>query len=372
VDTQTRDGKGDEAARPAPEWAPATRFYRQLVLTTLSLVLLAVLVYLLEKFATVLQQLLTAGFLVYALLPLHRWLVRHGVPSALAYLVITLTLFALGVLAVLAVQASFADLSTKLPRYRANCEQMMERVAAAIPGAGKNLIDPLLQREAGSVDWTFGALRGALETLVSFLSQAFVVLVYLVFLLAEQAGAARRIEGAFGPERARYALSVVGQVNRSIAEYLWVKTAMSVLTGALTMAVLYFFDVDYPVLWGVMAFLLNYIPYLGSLMATVLPVLLDLVQTQSFAHALALLAVFLVMQGAIGYGIEPLLAGSRLNLSPLVILLALAFWGSLWGIVGMILAVPLVVTAKIVLENIPATRPLAALMAGAPAKAAGG
>jgi predicted PurR-regulated permease PerM len=342
------------------------------MLTTLSLVLLAVLVYLLEKFATVLQQLLTAAFLVYALLPIHRWLVRHGVPSALAYLFITLTLFALGALAVVAVQSSFADLSTKLPRYRANCAQLLERITVALPGVGKNLIDPLLQLQAGSVDWTFSAVRSAMETLVSFLSQAFVVLVYLVFLLAEQAGAARRIEGAVGPERARYALEVVRQVNDSIAAYLGVKTAMSVLTGVLTTVVLYLFAVDYAILWGVMAFLLNYIPYLGSLMATMLPVLLDLVQTQSFAHALALLAVLLVMQGAIGYAIEPFLAGSRLNLSPLVILLALAFWGSLWGIVGMILAVPLVVTVKIVLENIPATRPLAALMASAPAKAPAG
>src|SRR5260370_39230797 len=97
----------ENPVRPAPEWAPATRSYRQLMLTTLRVVLLAVLVFLLEKFATVLQQLFTAAFLAYALLPLQRWLVRHGVPSALAYLFITLTLFTLGVLAVLAVQGSF-------------------------------------------------------------------------------------------------------------------------------------------------------------------------------------------------------------------------------------------------------------------------
>src|SRR5260370_34006015 len=113
------------------------------MLRTLSVVLLAVLVFLLEKFATVLQQLFTAAFLAYALLPLQRWLVRHGVPSALAYLFITLTLFTLGVLAVLAVQGSFADLSTKLPRYRDNCTQMMDRIAAALPGVGRNRIDPL-------------------------------------------------------------------------------------------------------------------------------------------------------------------------------------------------------------------------------------
>jgi predicted PurR-regulated permease PerM len=366
---EVREARQDGPAPPPAEWAPATRFYRQLMTTTLSLVLLAVLVFLLEKFATILQQLLTAVFLVYMILPVHRWLERHRVPSAAAYLVITLLLFGLTTAVVLAVQASVADLMTKLPTYRANCLAMVERLTARLPEHGEKLIDPLIHREGLTVDQTFAALRGAVETLAGFLGQAFVVLVYLVFLLAEQAGGPRRIEAALGPERGRFVLGVVRQVNDSIAEYLWVKTVMSLLTGVLTTAVLYAFGVDYPVLWGVVAFLLNYIPYLGSLLATVLPVLLGLVQTQSFTHALLLLLVLSVVQNGIGYGIEPFLTGSRLNLSPLMIILALAFWGALWGIVGMILAVPLVVTARIALANIPATRPLAALMTGGGAKA---
>jgi predicted PurR-regulated permease PerM len=338
------------------------------MVTTLTLVLLAVLVYLLEKFATILQQLLTAAFLAYMLLPVHRWLVRHRFPSAVAYLLITLLLFGLITAVVLAVQASVADLKTKLPTYRANCMEMVERVTTRLPGVEEKLIEPLRHREGLTVDQTFSALRGALEALAGFLGEAFVVLVYLIFLLAGLAGGPRRIEAALGPDRGPFVLGVVRQINDSIAEYLWVKTVMSVLIGVLTTVVLYAFGVDYAILWGVVAFLLNYIPYLGSLVAMVLPTLLALVQSQSLPHALLLLAVLAVVHNGIGYGLEPLMAGNRLNLSPLIIILALAFWGALWGIVGMILAVPLVVTVKIILENIPATRPLAALMAGAGGK----
>jgi predicted PurR-regulated permease PerM len=126
--------------------------------------------------------------------------------------------------------------------------------------------------------------------------------------------------------------------------------------------VLLLFGVDYPIFWGIVAFLLNFIPYLGSWVAVALPVLLSLVQFESPWRAVILLLILLSIQNAIGYAIEPSIAGSRLNLSPLVIILSLAFWGTLWGIVGMILAVPLVVVIKSILENIPETRPLATML----------
>jgi AI-2 transport protein TqsA len=362
VDTESSEKHKAGRSTAPGEGAAATRFYRQLMIAAMTVVLLAGLVYLLDKFGTVLQQLLTAGFVAYIILPIQRWLVRAHVPPALAYLLIVAAILGLGLVVGLAVQENFADLTTKLPGYQKNFTQLVERLSKDIPELDDNLIRPLLHRESASVDEGMKNLRRALNTLAGFLSQAFVVLIYLIFILAEQAGVQQRIGTAFGPERAPHIRHVIEQVNNSIAEYLSVKTLMSVLGGVLTVVVLYAFGVDYPILWGVIAFLLNYIPYLGSLAATVLPVLLAVVQFQSLGYALLLLAVLAVVQNGIGYGIEPFVAGSRLNLSPLVIILALAFWGALWGIVGMILAVPLVVTIKIILENIPATRPLAILM----------
>jgi AI-2 transport protein TqsA len=343
-------------------WAPATRFHRQLVTVAMTVVLLAGLVFLLEKFSTILQQLLTAGFLTYMLLPIHRWLVRRHVPRGPAYLVVLLAILGMGATLALAVQSSFDDFSTNLPAYRKNLERLVERIADDVPGIDKGQVRLLLHIQSSTVDESVTSLRKVIGTLVSVVSQAFVVLIYLIFILAEQTGAHRRIEKAFGSEQTLYVLRVTEQINTSIAEYILIKTLMSLLGGVLTAAAVYFFGVDFPILWGVIAFLLNYIPYLGSLAATVLPVLLALVQFEDVGRALFLLVTLVIVQNGIGYGIEPFLAGSRLNLSPLIIILSLAFWSTLWGVVGMILAVPLVVTVKIILENIPTTQPIAALM----------
>jgi predicted PurR-regulated permease PerM len=365
VDKTSTKSPEEERLWPLSDSGRPARFYRQLVMTTLTVVLVAALVFLLDRFAAVLQQLLTAGFLAYIILPVQRWLVRYHVPGPLAFLVIVAAILCLGGVLALAIQASFADLSAKLPAYQKSFAQLVEDLARDVPGLEEYVIQPLLKRDASPADRGVQTLRSALSTLVGFVGNAFVVLIYLVFLLAEQAGVRGRIAQAFGPERAPYVLGIVAQINESIAQYISVKTLMSVLGGVLTTAILYGFGVDYAVLWGVLAFLLNYIPYLGSLVATVLPVLLALVQFQSLGYALVLLVALGVMQNGIAYGIEPFLASSRLNLSPLVIILALAFWGALWGLIGVILAVPLTVTIKIVLENIPATRYLAILMSHA-------
>jgi predicted PurR-regulated permease PerM len=120
--------------------------------------------------------------------------------------------------------------------------------------------------------------------------------------------------------------------------------------------------VDYAGLWALIAFLFNYIPYLGSFVAIVLPVLLSLVQFEDPLRSLVILALLVFPQTAIAYLIEPRVAGKALDLSPFVIILSLAFWGSLWGIVGMILAVPLVVTIKAILDHMLVTRPFGRML----------
>ena len=114
--------------------------------------------------------------------------------------------------------------------------------------------------------------------------------------------------------------------------------------------------------WGTLAFILNFIPYLGSILATVLPVLLAVVQLDSFWAPILIFVLLISMQQLLGTFIEPRMQGTTLGVSPLLIILSLAFWGVVWGIVGMLLAVPLLMVVKIVFENIPATRPVADLM----------
>src|SRR5262249_54116865 len=250
-----------------------------------------------------------------------------------------------------------------LPVYQRNLRNMVYELAEHIPGVDAQTVERMLVGEARTAQENVRTLQSALGTFLGFASNVVVVLVYLVFLLVEQAGFARRIESAFGPVRARPILAVVARINTSITQYLAVMTFVCLLTGILTTAVLLAFGVDYAILWGILTFLANYIPYLGSLVAVALPVLLTVVQFGGLWPAVGVLVLLVLINNVIGFVIQPMMAGRRLDLSPLMILVSLAFGSAVWGVVGMILAVPMAVVVKTVLENVEETRPIAGLMA---------
>jgi predicted PurR-regulated permease PerM len=341
------------------------RFQKRLNLLAASLIVVVALIYLLQTFATVLQQLLVAVFIVYLIMPPYYWLVRRGFSPLLSrILILAGIVLAVTVLGVV-VGSSVADLEAKLPNYREALNHVINKTAIAIPGLGDKARGWWESNTPHTLDQVTRFVRVGLQALSNFLSQFFVVVIYVLFILAERASVRQRAMHAFRPEQIRRIQEFVERVNASITQYLVVKTLMSLLGGLATWVVLIAFGVDYAGLWGLIAFLFNYIPYLGSFVAIVLPLLLSLVQFEDPLRSVAILALLLLPQMAIAYMIEPRLTGKALDLSPFVIILALAFWGSLWGIVGMILAVPLVVTTKTILDQILVTRPLGRMLSNA-------
>src|SRR5262249_4973695 len=171
----------------------------------------------------------------------------------------------------------------------------------------------------------------------------------------------RRLALAFGESRAEHLLGVAGKINDAIARYIAVKTWISFLTGALSFVVLAAFGVEFALLWGGLVFLFNFIPYIGSWGAVSVPILLSFVQFEHPWRGVAVLVLLVLVQVVTGALLEPKLTGRRLDLSPLGVVVALSFWGSLWGVVGMILAVPLTVIIKIILDPIDEAKPVAPL-----------
>lgn len=349
------------------------KFQRQLTIATLGLLFVVLQVHLLERCASILQPLLIATLLCYAVIPVHEWLVRHGLPSRLGYpviLVLTLGLF-LGVGRM--VYLNVNDLTPeRLQQYERQLDDLARRGLKAVgtrsPDPDTFHVRELFLSETGLDIKVRNFLLNVTGSFLGFLTIAFVVVIYLVFLLAESRSASTRLAVAFGQVRAEEITPVVQKINRAISEYLGLKLFVSFLQAFLSFIVFLTFDVDFAAMWGVFIFLLNFIPYLGSIIAVSMPVLLSFLK---FAHepwkAGAVLLLLLIIQRVVDDWIEPRLTGQKLGLSPLLILLALAFWGWLWGIVGMILAVPLTVTIKIILENIKETRPIATLMSNFPA-----
>ena len=155
-----------------------------------------------------------------------------------------------------------------------------------------------------------------------------------------------------------------------VQRYLGQKTLISLTTGSLVAAAMAIIGVDFPLLWGMLAFLLNYIPALGSILAAIPPAILAIVQPElGFGSVLAVAIVFLSINIALGNFLEPYLMGRGLGMSPLVVFLSLIFWGWVWGPVGMLLSVPMTMIIKIMLENTEDLRWIAVLLGPAPRKA---
>ena len=171
-----------------------------------------------------------------------------------------------------------------------------------------------------------------------------------------------RVRAGFAPEQADRVLEVVGSINRAMASYLR-QGALQPGDGAARRGGPVGARVPFPGMWGVLAFIGNFIPYVGSLVAFVLPVLLAFLELEPVSRPLGVLGLLVLVQVVTNTIVEPRLTAQAVDLSPLVVLIALAFWGLCWGVVGMVLAVPLTVMLKTVWENIALTRPLARLMA---------
>ena len=207
---------------------------------------------------------------------------------------------------------------------------------------------------------TLGGIAAAAASVVSV---AGIVLIYAGFLFVEQAHFKRKLAimvGA-GAQQDRVT-SVLDQIDRDIRIYVRIKTTLAVITSALAYAVMAWTGVDFAGFWAVMIFFLYYIPTVGSILAIVAPAVLTLVQFDHLTPFLIVLFVIGTIQIVMANVIEPAIMGRSLNLSPLVVIVSLMVWGTIWGVVGMFLCVPIMVVLLIVLAHFDATRPVAVLL----------
>jgi predicted PurR-regulated permease PerM len=206
-----------------------------------------------------------------------------------------------------------------------------------------------------------GIVQSLSGSFFSFLGNLMWVLLFMVFILAEREAFTRRLVRILG-DRAAPVLETMTRVNQSVQQYLGLKTIISFLTGVLVTVVLWLFGVDFALLWGTLVFIMNFIPTIGSIVATIPPIAVTLFQSGSISKTLLVAVLLIVIQVVVGNILEPKVMGRGLNLSPMVVLLSLIFWGWLWGIPGMLLSVPLTAAIRIAMEQIDSTRTVAALI----------
>ncbi len=197
----------------------------------------------------------------------------------------------------------------------------------------------------------------------NFLGKLMLVLIFLVFMLLGKPYFRYKVERAFPPDRATKFSAMTASISKQIGQYLIVKVAISGTTGVLVWLALALLHVEFALTWGAVAFFLNFIPSIGSILASIPPILLAIVQYYPSPWIPVFTAlVLLLIQMTMGNVIEPKIMGDHLNLSPVVILLSLVFFGWMWGIIGALLSVPIAAAIKIFCENIDALRPISILM----------
>jgi AI-2 transport protein TqsA len=320
---------------------------------------------LLKELAPVVRPLLFAVILGYVILPYHARL-RKRVSGASSLALLGGAAVAVVAGLAVAVYASVLGLADELPALQKSAvglfhgaDDWVRANAPWLTGSvdGKETEERLAAQAAGAAAPVLGAAAGVL-------GEAVVVGLYLLFLLGEAAVLPDRVRRAYPPERADEILKLAGDVNAAIVSYLKAKVKSSLLIAVPVGLLLAVFGVRFAVLWAVLTFLCNFIPYVGSVVAYLLPVGFAFLQLPLGWQPVAVAVLVLGCHLASAMLIEPMLLGRAVGLSPLVILGSLAFWGLLWGIPGMFLAVPLTVVAVIVMGHFDSTRPLARLLGG--------
>lgn len=308
--------------------------------------------------APLIAQFLMALFIAVVCMPSIRWMESHKAPRSVAILIVLVVILALvyGVFALVgdSVNSFNANKAFYIQQLDSRITSTIEWVAAqGIPVESVNIanafekadIMSLVTRVVGGVGVIFGDF--------------FVIFLTVIFILAETTSFPAKFAKAFS--NAQDKMVHVNHVLNKIRHYLAIKAATSLLTGVLVAISLVLIGVDYPFLWGMLAFLLNFIPTIGSLIAAIPAVILALIQLGPIG-VLWTAACYFAINNIVGNYLEPKLMGKMLGLSAFVVFLSLIFWGYIFGSVGMFLSVPLTMTIKIALDTHEKTRWLGILL----------
>ena len=321
--------------------------------------------YLMLQLASVLRPLLVAVFLAYVLMPYHSRLRKSVGTAASIGILVGVTA---GVLVGLAfiVSASVLALSDDVPRLERRADMLLtdlERwVGSNAPWvapteSGKPMRAQLTERIAVVV-------QIILNVTATVIVEACVVALYLLFILLEGTRFPDRVRKAYPPARAEQILQMAGEVNAAVISYLKAKIKSSLVLAVPVGVVLWAVGVKFALLWAVLTFLCNFIPYIGTAVAYALPVGFAFLWFGPTWEPIAAAALLLVCHGVSSSVAEPMIIGNAVGVSPLVILGSLAFWNLLWGVPGMFLAVPLTAVMILVMDHFEHTRALAKLLKG--------
>lgn len=317
--------------------------------------------YVLKELQSIFLPFFIAVIIAFLFEPFYEWLKTKKVPGPIALIIVVIVIILLSNITSVFVLTSITSFQGKIPEYVEKGSTLVSKFTdyfaqyefmKGINLSGLVTTEKLTQYASGIV-----------SSIVNLFANFVLILIYIIFLISEIGSIKERILNAFSSDRAGKIADTLTDIFQDVRKYILGKTLINLSYGLLVTAILWIFGVDFFFVWGFLAFLMAFIPTIGSLISTILPFTISLIQFEGeYTKPVIILVLMIVSANVVGNIIEPKVLGDKLNLSPILLLFSLIFWGYLWGIVGMILSVPIMSMIKIVLSKFEQTRPLSILM----------
>lgn len=331
--------------------------WQKIVKFTAYIICIIAIVFILKTLKGIFIPFFLAMFFVYLFAPIVEFLAKFKIPRILTLFLLLGIISLIGTFLAMIVIKNIKEFIDLWPTF--------EKTLLSSIG---NFLKNYLQLDTSSLLELLRSLkiRELLSSLInfsfSFFGKLILTILMLIFLYLSYHNYPKIVQKAFNDGQADKIFNVVNNINEQIINYIYVKTVISAGTGIFTGVTCALLGIKFAVLWGFLAFLLNYIPYIGSFIAVILPVVFSIFQFSHFLIPLILFIALFVIQLFWGSFLDPEMMGNKFNLSPILIIVSLFFWGYVWGIVGAFLAVPITAIIKIILQNIDSLKFFAVLM----------
>lgn len=363
----TKTTANNAAAQPVSYRYPGqTRMFHSLALA----VLIGFVLYIGRN---ILIPVIAAGFLSFLIFTVKQHFTQLPfigklLPHWLCYILAFAVIFSVVFLFVEIIKSNVEDLIQAAPAYEERLRDVADEIITFIRGLDflpadfiGNTLEQMRSQALGMIQPLLSGLAGSAKSLIT---SAIIIFLYTIFILVERGRIFKKIALLSTDDAKKGAIDeTIGDIGTLVRQYITVKTITNLITAGISYVIMIGVGVDFAGFWALLIFALNYIPMFGAVSAITLPVLLALIQPDGGVQKMLLTLTLLVgAEQIMSNGIEPRIVGKSLNLSPLIILISLAFWGSLWGFAGFLLSVPMTVSTMLILTQFKSTRPIAIML----------
>ncbi len=342
--------------------------YTKFLAYLLGFISFTLFVYILTALSGFLIPITIAIFLTYLMHPLVEYLRKFKVPRWLSLIAILIFISSIYYLLGMLIVANSSAMAVKLEGYGTRLSEILQAILAPFNITAAELAElygiNVHQFDMHSVFqqlFAAGIIQGIFNSVGALVGDLFIALIFWVFMMMGKNKFEGRLRIAFANSREIIDNSL-NSINQQLQLYLIVKTSVSLITGMIVTVILTAYGIDFAIFWGILTFVFNFIPNIGSIVITILPILVGFLEFGIGVKAISLGIVLSVNQNIWGNFVEPHFLGKQMDLSVVFVLFSLIFWGWIWGIAGMFLAVPIAALMKILCANIEPLKPVAVIM----------